>query len=136
MTRQAIRAAMFQALADFDGAMPTAYPNTAFNKPEGVYQEAHVLFARPDNVEISDKHYFQRGYMQVTYHWPNNTGTGSADAKNDALTEAFHFGRTIPYSVDRAVRIIETPEAMAPFNEADRFVNVVRIPFEAQVKRG
>jgi hypothetical protein len=132
MSTLLIRAALETALAAMSPALPTAYENNELTPtPAAAYQVANVLFARPDNAEISASH-VELGFMQVTLRYPLNTGPAAATTRAEAIRTAFPRGLSLT-SGGIVTTITDTAEIMPGFIEADRYCIPVRVRFRAQV---
>lgn len=131
MSVVSIRAALETALAAMS-ALATAYENVAYTPtPDTPYQDVAVLFARPDNREISASH-VELGFMQVTLRYPTNTGSAAAATRAEAIRTAFYRGRSLT-SGGIIVTITDTPEVLPGYVDADRFCIPVRVRFLAPV---
>jgi len=143
------RAALEVALNAMTPAIDTAYENVAF-KPadvtatgariEGVpypkgagkpYQQAHVLFAPPDNETFGRAH-IERGYMQVKLMYPLLAGTAAVMARAELMRAKFYRGASFT-SGGVTVIIEKTPEIGSGSVDGDRFVVIVKIRFFANI---
>ena len=131
MSTVSIRAALESALNAITPALATAFENVSFEATaESVpYQIAHVIFARPDNMEIGRSHQ-ELGYLQVKLMYPIRTGSLAAMARAELLRTTFYRGSTVT-SGGVVVNIIETPEITPSGIEESRYSVIVKIRFRS-----
>jgi hypothetical protein len=131
MSTVSIRAALESALNAMTPALATAFENVNFKAPaESVpYQMAHVIFARPDNLEIG-RSYQELGYLQVKLMYPIRTGSLAAMTRAELLRTTFYRGSTVT-SGGVVVNIIETPEITPSGVEDNRYSVIVKIRFRS-----
>lgn len=133
MSNLAIRRAMETRLASIEPSIATAWENDDFEPVEGVpYQEAYMLYARPENPTMGDGFYRQRGYMQVTLRYPLNTGPYDAGLRGEMIREAFKRGLSVQAD-GVETKIDETPEVPGGAVIDGRYVIVMRIRFYADL---
>lgn len=133
MSNRAITKALENKLKAIAPALPIAYNNVNFATPNGPYQSAYVLFARPDTTGFGSGPYLQSGYMQVGLHYPTGGGAGEAQARGDLIRASFFRGLSL--AADGITTVIEeTPEVSGGAIEGDRFVVKVLIRFYAQIE--
>lgn len=133
MSATLVRAALETALAAMSPSVTTAWENTNFTPPadDTPYQRVSVLFADPENLEMS-KSWTERGFMQVTLCYPNGKGAGPALTRAQLVRDTFFRGRTVS-SGGINVLISGTPSILPALNDGGRFVLPVRIPFRANI---
>lgn len=135
MTALAIRAALETRLAAISPALPTANENIEYVPVEGApYQRVHVLMARPQALEMSQKLHREQGFMQVTLCYPKRGGSGDATARAELIRAAFpaaseHVSGGVTVTIDGL------PEIAPAATEDDRFVLPVRVRFYAHTRR-
>ncbi|MDO8800049.1 phage tail terminator-like protein [Phenylobacterium sp.] len=133
MSVVAIRAALETALAAISPALATAAENVAYTPTPGTpYQRAAVLFARPDNQELSAAHVAQ-GFMQTTLCYPTNAGPGAASTRAELIRTTFYRGRSLTPVSGVTVTVFTTPEIMPGYVDGDRYCIPVRVYFRAPV---
>lgn len=133
MSAVLIGAAMEAALDAMSPSLATARENgEAYEPVTGTpYQKVNILFARPENPEIS-RSYQQRGFMQVTLMYPINAGAGVAGARAELIRSAFYRSRPLT-SGSVTVTVEFTPEIMPGVRDGDRYAVPVRVPFFADI---
>jgi len=131
MSTVLIRSALEARLNSMTPAIATAFENVSFTPPSSTvpYQEAHVLFARPDNRETGTSHQ-ELGYLQVKLLYPMGQGSGAAMARAELLRTTFVRASTVT-SGGVVVNIIETPEITTVGNENGRYCVIVKIRFRS-----
>ena len=106
MSLPLIRKALEQALEAMTPALPIAWQNVAYEPPSGEpYQQADLLMGEPDNTEYGSGS-MQQGYLQVTLAYPVGTGPGDADARAQAVVDAFYRGRSLVASTVTVLSLI------------------------------
>jgi hypothetical protein len=134
MSVVAIRLALQTALNQMTPALATVWGNKAHTPAQGVpFQRVAVVFAQPDNAEISAS-YVQEGFLQATLCYPENQGPDLAEARADLIRTTFYRGRSLPPKSGIVTTISLTPEIMAGFHDGDRYCVPVRAPFFAPVQ--
>lgn len=127
-----VRAALETALGNMVPPLDTAWENKKHTPITGTpYQRVTVLFAQPDNSEISRSH-GEHGFMQVDLAYPTLAGSGAAQARAELLRATFYRGASFSAS-GVVTTVMKTPEIMPGYVEADRFVLSVRVRFYAFV---
>lgn len=122
-------------LAAFSPSIATVYESTTYTPVTGTpYMKANTLPASPDNSEMGNANYFERGIFQITLFYPNNAGAGAARAKAVALREWFKRGTTLTASGVN-VNIINDPAIAPGFNDGDRYVLPISVTFQAHISR-
>ena len=100
MSQSDIDAALIQAYADGDFGLPTAYENREFEPALGqpwaalylIHNAPEVATLGPSGQDMIS------GIMQITLHYPLNTGAGAARAKADAIRAIFKAGNAISHN--------------------------------------
>lgn len=134
MSAVLVRQALETALAAMSPALSTAFENVAFTPANGVpYQQVNLLFAEPDNPEMSNG-YTERGIFQITLRYPLNGGPALASARAQLIRTHFYRGRSFTAS-GVSVSIERTPEIGSGRTEDDRFVIPVRVRFYSHIPR-
>jgi len=133
MSAVKIRAALEGALAAMSPTLATAYENFPFTPPAAsvAYQRAHLMFAQPDNPEMTAS-YEEHGLFQVMLAYPPLDGPVAASSRAELIRSTFKRGQAFT-SGGVTVRIERTPEIKPGFVDSDRFNVVVRIPFRAPI---
>lgn len=133
MSLLAIRRALEAAVAGMTPALAPKYENHTYTPVSGTpYQRLTLLPQRPQNDEIAGN-YTQRGDLQVDLFYPaDNTGPAAAEARAEAIRAAFYRGRALT-SGGVTVTVWNTPEIGTAYEDADRFVVPVFIPFFAAI---
>ncbi len=127
----AVRVALETALAAASIGFPTAWENMPLATAPGIaWQAAFIMFAEPDNPEISAR-YTERGIFQVNLFYPLDAGTGAAETRAETLRSAFAYGTAL-VSGGVTTIIVNTPEIGPGRVDDDWFVKPVRVRFEAQ----
>lgn len=133
MSNKAIIVAMESRLNSIVPALPIAWENTNFkpvaNQP---YQEANILFAKPENPTFGDDFYRQRGYLQVKLHYPLNKGKKDIIERAELIREWFNRGLSLE-AFGIVTTIEETPEITNGEPEGSMFSVIVRIRFFANI---
>ncbi len=135
MSVVAIRSALETALSAISPSLATTFENKAYTPVTGTpFQKAAVLFARPNNDEVSRAHLAQ-GFMQVTLCYPTNAGPGAASARAELIRTTFYRGRSLTPVSGVTTNISDTPEIMPGFDDPGiaRYCVPVRVRFFAQV---
>lgn len=132
MSLPLIRKALEQALDAMTPALPIVWQNVDFEPPgQAPYQQADLLMGEPGNDEYG-RGSMQQGYLQVTLAYLIGKGPGDADARAQAIVEAFYRGRTLVASTV-IVTITRTPHVMPGYRDGDRWRVPVRIRFHCQI---
>jgi hypothetical protein len=133
MSVVAIRAALETQLNSIAPAIATAWQNVAFAPPPVAtpYQEVHVLFADPENPEMSAG-YREIGYMQVKLKYEIEKGSAAANARAILVRNAFLRGRSFVNS-GVTVTVSKTPTIEGGSVDGDRWVVPVKIQFFANL---
>lgn len=132
MSEKKIRAALEERLAALGPALSTAYENQDFTPVPGTaYQRVNLLRADPEDPEFGPmKRHL--GIFQVTLFYPQGDGPGTAEARADLLVA--HFKRKTSLTKDGVVVTIDgTPRVLPGFNDGDRWVVPVRIPYFSHI---
>ena len=126
-----IRAALESALNGMSPALATAWENVAFNPPVAstAYQQAFILFARPDNSEFGSSHR-ELGYMQVTLKYPRQAGSSAVGARAELLRTTFCRGASF-VNGGVTVNITDTPEVSQGTDDGVMYSVSVKIRFAA-----
>lgn len=134
MTDEAkIRAALESRLSAMAGVITTAWENEDFTPPVdgAAYQMVRLMRAQPESPTIDT---FRRhvGFLQVTICFPQSTGPG--DAEDYAGTLAAWFPKRLSLTSGGVVVTIEgTPYVMPGFDDDERYVVPVRIPYFSNI---
>ena len=129
MSVVAIRAALETALNGMT-ALATAYENAPYMPVAGTpYQQVHILFADPDNLEYGSRHR-ELGYMQVKLMYPLQVGTATVAARAELIRTTFYRGASFTSS-GVTVIVEKTPEVGSGQVEGDRWAVPVRVRFFA-----
>ena len=132
MSLAAIRVALETPLNAITPPLATAWENAAFTPTPGTpYQEAFLLPAEPNNIEIGPG-FVQQGVFQANLFYPKGTGASVATARAQKIRDAFPFGASFS-SGGVTVNIIATPEIGPARPEDDRFMVPVRTRFSAHI---
>lgn len=134
MSSADVRAALETALIDITPSLSTAWENIAFSPVNGTpYQRAVIMLATPGNDEMG-RTFNERGIMQVSLHYPPNTGPKDAYARADLIRAAFYRGASFVKN-GIVVTVIRTPMILPPQNdEQSRYVLPVSIEFRASLQ--
>ncbi len=128
-----IRKALETRLAAMPGVPTIVYENSNVSVGTGPYVVSNILFAEPDDVGFKDSPFIQRGYLQLTLHYPTNTGPGAAERMADNFRR--WFARSFSFSIVGATVVVErTPEITNGGVEDSRFVVRVFVRFRATVE--
>lgn len=133
MSQAKIRQALEVALSAITPSLATAWENVAFTPPASSvpYQQAHMLFAQPDNTVFGSEH-TELGYMQVKLMYPTKTGSAAAIARAELIRTTFARGNSFASGGVTAV-ISHTPEIMPASPEDGRYAVTVKIRFFANI---
>ncbi|CAB4131771.1 Protein of unknown function DUF4128 [uncultured Caudovirales phage] len=135
MSNLAIRQGLEVKLASVLPPLSTAWENDPFEPQADVpYQEAYLLFAKPENPTMGDGFYRQRGILQITLRYPLNAGPKDVGERAELLRETFHRGLSVVANGVRTT-IDETPEVPGGSIVGDRYVIVMRVRFYADLFR-
>lgn len=133
MSNRAISIAMESRLKSIIPAMAIAWENVNFNPVDGEpFEQANMLFAKPENPTFGDDFYRQRGYLQVKLHYPQNKGKKAAFERAELIRQYFNRGLTLE-ALGVATIVEETPEITNGSIEGNYFAVIVRIRFFANV---
>jgi len=131
MSVVACRAALETALNGMT-ALATAWENSPYTPIAGTpYQQVHILFADPDNLEYGRRHR-ELGYMQVKLMYPLQVGTATVAARAELIRTTFYRGASFT-SGGVTVIVEKTPEVGSGQVEGDRWAVPVRVRFFANV---
>jgi hypothetical protein len=124
---------MESALNGMTPALATAWENVSFTPPASstAYQQAFILFARPDNQEMGSRHQ-EIGYMQVTLKYPRQAGSSSIGGRAELLRTTFKRGNSF-VSGGITVNITDTPEVGQGYDDGTMYCVPVKIRFSAFV---
>lgn len=133
MSNLAIRRALEGALNDMAVPLSTAWENDPFEPQADVpYQEAYMLYAKPENPTPGNEYYRQRGILQLTLRYPQNSGAGDVGERAELVRKT--FSRGLSFEADGVTtHIDETPEVPGGSAIGDRYVIVMRIRFYADI---
>ena len=125
-----VRIALETALYSLSPSFATAWENVSYRPTPGVpYQQAYLLFAKPDNPIFSSGHR-ELGFMLVRLIYPLSTGLFDAMTRAELLRSAFYKGASFT-SGDAIVYVERTPEILSGRVEGSRYVIPVKIRFFA-----
>lgn len=128
-----VRTALEIALHTMTPALATAWENQDFSPtPDTPYQAAHLIPATPENSTMGDRHYRERGIMQVTLSYPVNGGSSAAMARAELIRSTFFRGASFT-SGGVTTRISAKPEVGRGMVVNDRWVLPVSIRYFADV---
>lgn len=115
------------------GQIATNFENVAYTPTIGVpFQRVHILFGTPENPTMGDNFYRERGIVQVTLHFPLQSGAKASATWAQTLRTAFYRGRV--FSTGKVTTTIdETMSILPALVEGDWYVVPLRIPFFANV---
>jgi hypothetical protein len=131
MSVVAVRAALETALNGMT-ALATVRENESYTPVSGTpYQQVHILFADPDNLEYGRRHR-ELGYMQVKLMYPLQAGTATIAARAELIRTTFYRGASFT-SGGFTVIVEKTPEVGSGQVEGDRWAVPVRVRFFANV---
>jgi len=131
MSVVACRAALETALNGMT-ALATAYENAPYTPIAGTpYQQVHILFADPDNLEYGRSHR-ELGYMQVKLMYPLQAGTATIATRAELIRTTFYRGASFT-SGGVTVIVEKTPEVGSGQVEGDRWAVPVRVRFFANI---
>lgn len=133
MSQIAIREALETHLENMAPSIETAWENNAFKPPAPSvpWQEAHVLFATPDN-PVFGAGYIEQGYLQVSLKYPLQAGSATAGARAKLIRDTFPRGLSISNN-GVVVTIDKTPAIGNGIPDGDRWSVPVKIPFHANI---
>jgi len=132
MSIATIRKIFHTELATVSPSIATVHENEAYSPAVGTpYQEAYVLPAQPDNIEIGPG-YVEQGIYQANLFYPKDKGAGAAITQAALIRAHFPFGASFS-SGGVTVNIIATPEIGPARPEDDRFMVPVRTRFRAHI---
>lgn len=130
MSQILIRAALEARLKAAAPTFPTGWDNTPLKPvPAEPYQIVNLLFATPDNPELSGG-YRELGYMQVALMYPLKDGSGPAAVKAKAIRDLFPYALTITNGAVK-VTINRTPAILTGTVDGDRWRVPVRIDWHS-----
>lgn len=138
MSSQDIRGALQGAVADMNPPLPTAWQNKTFNPATDApnlapYQRVSIILASPGNDEMG-RSFYERGIMQVSLHYPPDTGPTEAELRADQLRSVFYRGSAFPRG-GVVVKIMKTPTYLPPHDDDEgRYVLPVSIEFQVSVQ--
>lgn len=133
MSVVAIRAALEKDLEQMSPALPTAFENEDFTRPEdGAFQIVHVLSSGPANNENSSS-YTELGTLFVRLMYPPGEGWGAAAARAQAIRDRYPRGRSIVATGGLVITIEGTPMFGTADIDDGRFSLPVQVPFYAHI---
>lgn len=128
-----IRNALETALASISPGIDIAHQNEAYDPQPGVpYCEAYLLVAPPSNPTMGDGFYQEQGVFQVTLQYPALVGTLDCATRAELIRALFKRGATFSDG-GVAVMVDLTPEIGTGTNEADRWKQIVKIRWHADI---
>lgn len=125
-----IRQALETEIATFID-LPIANENVNFSAPIGPYASTDLLFAEPFDSGYKDSDVLQRGYIQITLHYPTGQATGEADAKAELVRSTMKRGNSYLWA-GQVINVERTPEITGGQVENGRYTKRVRIRFYSQ----
>ena len=133
MSLQLIRRAFEKRLLAVSAGLATAYENDDFTPVTEVpYQRANLLPNDPDNQQMGDQSYTERGLFQITLAYPYGKGSGAADARAQALRTQFKRGLTLTES-GLLVHVIKTPKVSPALVDAGRYFLPITVEWQCHV---
>lgn len=133
MSNSLIRIALETALNNMTPALATAFENNSYTPVAGTpYQEAHVLFAEPDNPTMGNTFKREQGIFQVTLRYPLNTGTAAINARAELIRTTFPRATSFT-SGGVTVTVERTPHVAPGYRDGDRWAVPVKIRFFANI---
>jgi hypothetical protein len=95
------------------------------------YQKAHLLPAEPGGREIGPN-YLEQGIFQVSLFFPLLQSPAGSDAQPALIRTAFRRGTSLS-SGGVTTNILDWPAKAPGYEDGDRWVVPVSIPYRAQV---
>jgi hypothetical protein len=134
MSQISISNALETRLAAIASPLPTQWENKPFSPVDGeAYQQADILFGKPENPTANGNFNRQKGFMQIRLNYPLGTGRLAAQTRAESL--AVWFKRGLSFSSGGVTTIIDkTPEISKGGVDGSRYVLIVRIPFFSNVE--
>jgi hypothetical protein len=127
-----IRKILETELAAITPAIATAHENEPFKPTPGApYQQAFLLTAQPENIEIGPG-YTEQGIFQVNLFYPLDEGAGASVARAALIRAHFPFAATFS-SGGITVTITATPEIAPARADGDRFMTPVKVRWSARI---
>ena len=113
MSLPIIRRAFERHLGLISTGIATAYQNDSFTPDVNLpFQRVDLIPNTPDNQEMGDRSYVERGLFQITLAYPLNKGSGAAEARAQAIRLHFRRGLVL---LEAGLRILVTKTpAIAP----------------------
>jgi hypothetical protein len=106
--------------------------NAPFEPVPGTpYEQALVLFAKPDNAVIGGDYFRENGILKIVLYYPSAKGESETAPRLDELRGAFKRGTTFVEGGSRVV-IDKTPEIGRAGKIHDRWVVPVVIPWYSE----
>lgn len=132
MTHPAVKKILEDYLAAMTPAIETAYANGNHTPTVNVaFQRVHLLPSNPDNPSLGAKLYRDRGVFHIALCYPLGQGTGDADARAFAVQQHFQRGSLTADGI--TVSIPNTPAIGSGFQDKDRWVVPVSVPYGANI---
>lgn len=124
-----LRAALETALSGMSPALATAWQNVPFTPAVGSpYQRVSLLPGTPANEEFGGN-FADRGFLQVTLHYPPGQGAKAAEDRALAIRSTFRRGASFT-SGGLTVIIMKTPAILPAMTDDDgRYVVPVSIEY-------
>jgi hypothetical protein len=109
------------------------YENTSFDPVvDFPYEQCYVMFAQPDNVTMGKGFYRLLGYLQMSLHYPRDTGMLGITQRAELYRAIFARGNTLIRN-DTVVNISRTA-SIERGDPPDGYVTrIVKIPFWVDV---
>lgn len=133
MTIPNIRNALEAALASIAPTIDIAYENVPYTPVAGQpYCEAYMLVATPSNPTVGDGFYQELGILQINLQYPPLVGTLACATRAEAIRSLFKRGAVFSDGGVQ-VHIDLTPEIMAGAIEGDRWKQIIKVRWHADV---
>lgn len=127
-----IRSALETRLNSIASPLPTAFENVEFTPNGAAFQRVNFIAAMPDDSALGAAYRREQGIMQVTLHYPQNTGAAAAEDKANAIRAWFPRGLSLSNS-GQTVRILNTPSLSILGSDGQYFKIAISIYFNAEV---
>lgn len=119
-------------LGTLSPALPTAYENTAFTPPTGMYLRTQFTVQTPDDPVYGTGYYRELMTFQVFVCEELNKGTANAQEKAEAIRTLFAKGTSFTED-GYIVHVLRTPQIAGSTKTADRLVIPVLISLVIEV---
>lgn len=111
----------------------THYENTSFDPIHGTpYEECWIMFADPSNPTMGKGHYRLLGYLQISLHYPRDTGMLGITQRAELYRAVFARGTS--FAKDDTVVNIHRTASIERGDPPDGYVTrIVKVPFYVDV---